>query len=117
MQLYVCAVYDKGIEAYNTPMYFRAIGEAKRSFLDACSPEKGQAMFMSHPEDYVFFCLGQFDDKTGIFQQADTGPFPVMTALEAVSIMKREDAPLTQEEHSKSPLLSTLQNGRLPRMR
>lgn len=95
MKMYVCAVYDNGIEAYNTPMFFRALGEAKRSFLDACGPGKGQAMFVAHPEDYVLMWLGVFDDKSGVFTAVgDSGPSPVMSALEAVSIMKSSDISL-----------------------
>lgn len=86
MKLYVCAVYDKGISAFNTPMFFRAQGEAKRSFLDACAPGAGQKMFVSHPQDYVLMLLGVFDDQDGSFSIEGNGPSPLMTALEAVSI-------------------------------
>lgn len=90
MKLYVCAVYDNGICAYNTPMFFRALGEAKRSFLDACRPDGGQKMFLAHPEDYSMMCLATYDDQSGLFEPASNGPIPVMTALEAVGIMGRE---------------------------
>lgn len=88
MKLFVCAVYDKGISAFNTPMFFRALGEAKRSFLDACAPT-GQKAFLLHPQDYVLMHLGMYDDQNGEMIGEANGPQPVMSALEAVSIMNQ----------------------------
>lgn len=69
MQLYIFSVYDKAVQAYATPMFFRSKGEAVRSFTDAVNQEKSQ--FATHAADYVLYYIGQFDDNAGMFDSGE----------------------------------------------
>ncbi|QCQ85072.1 nonstructural protein [Blackfly microvirus SF02] len=69
MKLDMYAVQDAAVGAYNRPMFFRSRAEAVRSFSDACrSPEAG---FSAHAVDYSFWCVGWFDDSTGVVSAID----------------------------------------------
>lgn len=59
----MCAIYDSKAEAWTTPMFFQATGQAVRSFGDAVADEKSE--FGKHPEDYVLFLLGDWDERSG----------------------------------------------------
>jgi hypothetical protein len=80
MNILVYSVYDAGVKAFGQPLFFRAEGEAIRSWLDACADEKSN-MFR-HAGDYSFFRLGSYDDAFGQFANAPT-PELVMSALQA----------------------------------
>jgi hypothetical protein len=80
MKIYVYSVFDTGVKAFGQPLFFRAEGEAIRSWLDACGDEKQN--FSRHAADYSFFRLGAYDDATGKFENLAT-PELVMSALQA----------------------------------
>lgn len=86
MQVY--AVYDKKVGAYMMPQFFRTKGEALRAFMDAVASEA--APFRKHAEDYVFCCLGEYDDHSGSFANNTSNGIEVpeigMTALDAVVV-------------------------------
>lgn len=63
MKLYVCAVHDVKAGAFSNPQCFRSIGEAIRSFTDACQNEGSN--FNRHATDYAFYRLGVFNDENG----------------------------------------------------
>jgi hypothetical protein len=60
MILQMYSVYDSQTKAYTPPMFFRARGEAIRSFMEACRDEKSN--FVKFPNDYSFVYCGTFDD-------------------------------------------------------
>ena len=67
--LRMCSIYDCKAEAWLTPMFFQAKGQAIRSFSDAVN---GESEFAKHPDDYTLFCLGTFDDSCGEFKLEKT---------------------------------------------
>lgn len=62
MSLY--AVLDTKAGAFNNPNPIISRGAAIRAFTDAIA--SGNSDFSKHPEDYVLFCLGEFDNNTGV---------------------------------------------------
>jgi len=72
----VCAIYDAKAEAWLTPLFFQAVGQALRSFGDAVN--QNDSDFGKHPEDYTLFLLGDFDNQTGVLS---VQPTPVALAL------------------------------------
>lgn len=62
----VFTVLDTKVGAYMTPFFSRSRGEAIRSFQDACS--QPDSAFSKHPEDFVMFHLGEYDDNTAEFK-------------------------------------------------
>lgn len=65
MIMEVYAVFDKKVNAYMNPQFFRTRGEALRAWMDAVHAEA--APFRRHAEDYVFCRLGVYNDSTGEF--------------------------------------------------
>lgn len=61
----ICSIYDTKAEAYLTPMFFQASGQAVRSFGDAVN--QAESEFCKHPEDYVLFEFGEWDPHGGVF--------------------------------------------------
>jgi len=74
-------VYDTKVEAYLTPFYMKSKGEAIRAFTDSCNDS--QTSFHKHPEDYVLFELGDFDDSTCKFNLHE--PKSLGCAIEFIS--------------------------------
>ncbi|QCQ84947.1 nonstructural protein [Blackfly microvirus SF02] len=95
MRLHMYAVFDKAVGAYMQPFFLRSRGEALRSFQDACSD--GKSNFCTHPEDYVLFFVGEYDDKDGSFT-LPPDPVKVVSALECSIV---SDPPF--EVSQKSP--------------
>jgi len=83
MILQVYSIYDSAVKAYQDPFYMHSEGQAIRAFSDTVNNEK--SLVHSHPEDFVLFYLGTYDDQTGKFQPpADQTPVSVTTALSVV---------------------------------
>lgn len=81
MKLLAFSVRDGAVEAFMTPFFARAEGEAVRSFLQACSnPEHA---FAKSASDYVLFRVGSFDDNGGVFTPIE--PVRLMSAFEAIA--------------------------------
>lgn len=85
MIMLVCSVYDKKVNAFASPFFVRSQGEAIRSFTDAC--QDGQTVFCKHPEDYLLFQIGEFDDGSGALRQPATGPVPLIEAIQCVKVL------------------------------
>lgn len=63
MKLLMFSVYDAAVGAYLQPFFCRSVGEAIRSFSEACNdPKTG---FHKNASDYCLFHLGDFDDGGG----------------------------------------------------
>ena len=94
MRLHVYAVYDKAVSAFLPPFYARSRGEALRGFTAACNDTKHQ--FALHPDDYVLYSLGEFDDESGFHSASE--PQRVVSARE--SLIPAD--PFTEETRIKS---------------
>lgn len=66
MKLFVAAIFDSAAGVFNTPLFFRARGEAIRAFTNAVrNPDSDWAKSKS---DYHLMFLGSFDDNSGTFE-------------------------------------------------
>ncbi len=63
MKFKIFTVFDSKAEAFNTPFFLAAKGQAVRAFEDEVNSENSE--FSKHPEDYTLFCLGEYDSDTG----------------------------------------------------
>lgn len=73
----VFSVKDAKAAAYAPPFFLHRMEVAMRTFRDAL---KDPSHPMSqHPEDYALYCLGEFDDESGLLHSADH-PVLVTTA-------------------------------------
>lgn len=62
---HIFTVFDSKAVAYMTPFFSISKGAAVRSFSDTL--EDCNHPFAKHPEDYVLFQLGTYDDVSAIF--------------------------------------------------
>lgn len=81
MKLRAYAIRDSAIEAFNAPFFTRAEGEAKRSFIRACT----HGELKPFAEYVALYHIGYYDDSSGTLD-AVSQPARVMTGLEAVTI-------------------------------
>lgn len=72
MILFVCAIFDSALEAYTRPFFVPAIGSATRAFSDEVN--NPQSDLFKHPDDYVLFELGEWDDQNGRFVKLHDDP-------------------------------------------
>lgn len=66
MNMVVVCVRDLVADVYLPPAFVHSRGAAVRSFGDEVN--KKDSPLNSHPEDYELLCLGEWNDKTGLFQ-------------------------------------------------
>lgn len=60
----IFSIYDMKVQAYSPPFNFRSKGEALRTFADMANDPASK--IAKHPEDYVLYLVGSFDDQRGI---------------------------------------------------
>jgi len=65
----VYSVYDSKIESYMQPIFVQTKGQMMRLFTDALADKSH--IFAKHPEDYVLFEIGEWDDSKGCFNSLD----------------------------------------------
>lgn len=59
MKLLMFAIFDNKSDAFNTPFFMAARGQAVRAFTDLVND--GQSSISKHPEDYKLCFLGEFN--------------------------------------------------------
>lgn len=64
MILKVFAVRDMKVEAFLQPFFSPSVGGALRAFGDAANDK--QCPFNKHPNDFVLFEIGTYDDSDGM---------------------------------------------------
>lgn len=66
MRLIICSIHDSKAEAFSQPMFFQAVGQALRSFIDAVTENDPKSNLANHSADFNLFQIGEFDDQTGV---------------------------------------------------
>lgn len=80
MILNVMSVYDSVAQYFGSPFVVKSVGEAERSFIDACADDR--TAFFSHPEDYRLMRIGNFNDSDGLIESCT--PVLVRTGVKPV---------------------------------
>lgn len=60
----VYAIYDTKSDVYLLPQFLKTDAEAIRLFSDCVNDPQGNNV-SKHPEDYVLFHIGEYDDSKG----------------------------------------------------
>jgi len=82
MKLMAFSIMDVKAKAYLRPFFMTNEAQAQRDFGDAVlNPE---SMLNKHPEDYILYNIGFFDDNAGKFEAFDT-PSHVCNAVDFIS--------------------------------
>lgn len=64
MKLLMFSVYDNAVKAFITPFFLPSKEAGIRAFR-VCANTEGHS-FRRSAEDYTLFCLGEWDDATGV---------------------------------------------------
>lgn len=89
MVLIVCAVRDSAVDAFMRPFFVPTTGFAVRSFQDEV--KNPESPMWKHPEDFVLFELGTFDEDTG---RCENLPAP-RQLVRAIDLKEKGDASRT----------------------
>lgn len=83
--LHLCCIFDKQAESFGRPMAVPAKGLAIRSFIDEVNREDNNNMYYMHPDDFVLYHVGDFNDSDGSID-ASMGHTILMTGEAAKSV-------------------------------
>ncbi|WNK13984.1 MAG: nonstructural protein [Microvirus sp.] len=67
MKLYIFCVKDRATDAFGTPMFMAATGQAVRSFSDEVNRAADDNQLNRHPDDFDLYEVGVFDTDDGSF--------------------------------------------------
>lgn len=84
MILQMFSVFDDKGEAYLTPFFMKAKGEAVRAFIELA--KDGTSQFAKHPADFTLFHIGTFDDSTSIVTMLE----PTVNLGKALEFISKE---------------------------
>ena len=77
MQMFT--IYDRKAEAYAQPVFYPSTGAAIRAFADAVNKPGND--FSAHPEDFMLFHIGSFNEDTAEFINLEKGKIQIADAL------------------------------------
>jgi len=81
MKYHIFTIYDSKAKAYLVPFFLHQDGMALRVFADCVNDTTHQ--FGKHPEDYILFNIGSWEDDKAIFKT--TIPMALATGIELVN--------------------------------
>lgn len=84
-RLKVLSVYDSKVNTFEKPLFMRNRAEGLRTWAYACNDDK--TSFFAHPSDFSLMEIGEFDEETGKFTNAEPAP----TNLGLAAQFKRPD--------------------------
>lgn len=64
----IFSVRDSASELFGQPFYVPSRGVAMRSFADEVNRQAVDNALNQHPEDFILFELGSFDESTGVLE-------------------------------------------------
>lgn len=75
MVLNVYSIYDEKSQSYGTPFFMATDGLAARAFSDLVKDTT--TLVGMHPEDFVLYQIGSFDDASAVLVSEDVPVFVV----------------------------------------
>lgn len=71
MNLKICSVFDSAAGVFGRPFFVPSTAVAVRSFRDEVMRDEIHNDLHKHPNDFVLYQLGEFDDNSGGFVVLD----------------------------------------------
>lgn len=68
MKVKVFTVFDMKMQFFAQPFFEQQEASAIRSFSDAVNDANPKNMWYLHPEDFQLYCIGTFDNETGVLE-------------------------------------------------
>lgn len=84
----VYSIKDIKSDTYTAPLLAGTSKEAERIFGDMCY-FGGDNLISRHPEDYLLYCVGSFDIRTGELVCVSGNPFYVISAKDIIESYNR----------------------------
>jgi hypothetical protein len=81
MKKVIAAYRDQQAGIFGQPIFAPALGVVIRSFTDEVNNKYETNMLYHHPEDFILFHIGNYDDNTGQIEQIE--PIKLISGLEA----------------------------------
>jgi hypothetical protein len=94
----IYTIFDTAASAFNPPFYMHNDGMAFRAFSDNVNDEK--SIISKHPEQFILFKLGEYDDSEAMFDLLDT-PRPLCKGIELVNSETKQYSNTDLNELSK----------------
>jgi len=69
-KLKVFSIRDSKAEVYNQPWFAKTYGDGERTFHKITNDP--QSMVNTYPDDFDLYCLGEYDDQSGLLVPLDT---------------------------------------------
>ncbi len=73
MKILAFTIYDEKAEAFGTPLFSPAIGQASRMFADLANNK--ETAVGAHPEDYTLYHIGYYESENGRMDNTTTPIF------------------------------------------
>lgn len=67
----VISVFDTAAQVFARPFFVTATGQAIRDFTDEINREAQDNPLFRHPDDFILYQLGEFDDETGSIRSSE----------------------------------------------
>lgn len=85
MKQNVYSIYDMAAAIYMRPFFVQSDGQATRLFGDLAMDAEGE--IGKHPEDYVLYKIGSFNDHSGLIEPNNVEK--MATALELIALGRK----------------------------
>lgn len=82
MKMSVYSIFDRKALVYHQPYFALNHAVAVRTLSDAVADPN--SMFGRHPNDYVLYCIGQYDDSKGSMESSS----PLEHVIDAIALVK-----------------------------
>jgi len=91
MKTNIFSIFDEKAQAFTSPFFQPAVGQAMRAFNDLVVDSK--TTIYSHPEDFSLYHIGVFDDNDA---QVESFPQPRLLARATEFSVKKSVTPVLQ---------------------
>lgn len=67
MKLFVCSIFDRGVQSFGQPLFVPHTNAAVRSFIDEVNRPAPDNNLYNHSDDFDLYLIAEYDDSTGVF--------------------------------------------------
>lgn len=106
MIMHAYAIYDRKALIYHMPYFAITNAVAVRTLSDAVSDPN--STFSRHPNDYVLYDVGEFDDSNGLFKPSS----PIVHVIDAAALVAALQGEIPFPDKATTTRPSATENGR-----
>lgn len=80
----IVCVFDEAVGCFGNPMAVVSLGAAIRQFQDEVNRQDENNLLFKHPEHFVLYQVGIFDDNEGRFENKNPAPAVLIRGTDCV---------------------------------